>query len=93
MHWLGISSWRWLLILQGIPAVVAGLLTYLLLPSRPEEARFLDMEEKEWIRTELKREEQQKLQQRQYSVFQPLTNSRVWLLTSIYFGISLVLTR
>ena len=89
VHWLGISSWRWLLILEGIPAVVAGLLTYLLLPSRPEEAGFLDMEETEWIRTELKREEQQKLEQRQYSVLQALTSSRVWLLTSIYFGLTL----
>jgi len=47
------------------------------------------MEEKEWIRTELKREERQKLEQRQYSVLQVLTNGRVWWLTSIYFGISL----
>lgn len=89
VHWLGISSWRWLLILEGIPAVVCGLLTYLLLPSRPDEAGFLDMEEKEWIRTELKREEQQKLEQRKYSVLQVLTNGRVWWLTSIYFGITL----
>src|SRR5437773_9422576 len=35
VHWLSISSWRWLLILEGIPAVVGGVLTYFLLPSRP----------------------------------------------------------
>src|SRR6266581_3432348 len=35
VHWLGVSSWRWLLILEGIPAVVCGVLTYFLLPSRP----------------------------------------------------------
>src|SRR6266850_5663941 len=28
VHWLGLSSWRWLLILEGIPAVACGLLTY-----------------------------------------------------------------
>ena len=85
-HWLGISSWRWLLILEGIPAVVSGFLTYLLLPSRPDEAKFLAMDEKEWISTELKREEQQKMEQRQYSVLQALTSGRVWFLTSIFFG-------
>src|SRR5205809_7375726 len=37
VHWLGVSSWRWLLILEGIPAVVGGVLTYFLLPSRPAE--------------------------------------------------------
>jgi MFS transporter, ACS family, tartrate transporter len=24
VHWLGLSSWRWLLILEGVPAVVGG---------------------------------------------------------------------
>src|ERR1700675_4334209 len=24
VHWLGVSSWRWLLILEGVPAVVCG---------------------------------------------------------------------
>src|SRR5713226_4372707 len=33
MHWLGLSSWRWLLILEGIPAILCGFITYSLLPS------------------------------------------------------------
>src|SRR6266699_1270844 len=86
VHWLGISSWRWLLILEGIPAVVCGLLTYLLLPSRPAEAKFLTLEEKEWIREDLVREEKQKLEQHRYSALQALANGRVWHLVAIYFG-------
>src|SRR6266700_7027826 len=53
VHWLSVSSWRWLLILEGIPAVVGGVLTYFLLPSRPAEAKFLSKEEKDWIEAEL----------------------------------------
>jgi MFS transporter, ACS family, tartrate transporter len=89
VHWLGVSSWRWLLILEGLPALGCGVLTYFLLPSRPQEAKFLTAEEKEWIRTELGREEQQKLQQRQYSVFQALSSGRVWHLVLIYFGLTI----
>ncbi len=89
VHWLGVSSWRWLLVLEGIPAIVLGFLTYVLLPSRPDEAKFLTAEEKEWIRAELGREEQQKLEQRQYSVFQSLASGRVWHLVLIYFGMTL----
>ena len=85
-HWFGMSSWRWLLVLEGIPALVCGLLTYFLLPSRPEEARFLTADEQQWIRAELAREEKGKLKEHQYSAMQTLANGRVWCLASIYFG-------
>ena len=86
MHWLGLSSWRWLLILEGIPAIVCGFITYSLLPSRPDEAKFLTTHEKQWLHTELASEERQKLEQRQFSTLQALTYGRVWQLVAIYFG-------
>jgi MFS transporter, ACS family, tartrate transporter len=86
VHWLGLASWRWLLILEGIPAIVFGFLTYFLLPSRPQEAKFLTADEKVWIQEELGCEEQQKLERRRYSTLQALANGRVWHLGLIYFG-------
>jgi MFS transporter, ACS family, tartrate transporter len=86
VHWLGVSSWRWLLILEGTPALAGGVLTYFLLPGCPQEAKFLTIDEKEWIRTELGREERQKLEQRRYSALQALSCGRVWHLVVTYFG-------
>jgi ACS family tartrate transporter-like MFS transporter len=86
VHWLGFSSWRWLLILEGLPAIVLGGLTYFLLPSRPDEVQFLTPHEKEWIKAELSREEQQKLGEGHYSVLQVLASRRVWHLVLVYFG-------
>src|SRR5262249_37758098 len=85
VHWLNVSSWRWLLILQGIPAVACGVLVYLLLPSRPTEAKFLARREKDWIISELSRERERKLQQHQISLTETFTHLRVWHLLSIQF--------
>lgn len=87
VHWLGMGSWRWLFILEGLPAILLGFLTYDLLPNRPGEAKFLTGDEKEWIRTELAREEQDKLKQVKSSAMAGLTNPHVWRLVLIYFGI------
>ena len=85
-HWLGLSSWRWLLILEGLPAVMCTFLTYFLLPSRPAEARFLKKEEKEWIAEQLEQEDRQKPGTQSMSVARTLVNPRVWHLACIGFG-------
>jgi MFS transporter, ACS family, tartrate transporter len=87
VHWLGVSSWRWLLMLEGVPAVICGLLAYFLLPNRPPEALFLNEEEKDWITAELSREERQKLAKNRISAVQVFTNGRVWHLICIGFAL------
>jgi ACS family tartrate transporter-like MFS transporter len=86
VHWLGLSSWRWLLILEGFPAIACAPLTYFLLPSRPAEATFLTPEEKTWITGELEREDRQKLASQPISVVRALIDPRVWHLACIGFG-------
>ena len=88
VHWLNISSWRWLLILEGFPAVVGGVLTYFLLPSWPSEAKFLNQEEKNWIAGELAREEQEKLASHNITAGRALLNKRVWHLGFIGFTLN-----
>lgn len=86
VHWFGLSSWRWLFILEGSPALACVVLTYLLLPSRPAEARFLTSHQKAWIADELEQEERQKLVGRNTSVARTLIHPRVWHLALIGFG-------
>lgn len=78
VHWLGMVSWRWLLVLEGIPAVACGVLTYFLLPNRPVEAKFLTAEEKNWIIHELESEKPQKQGAHDVSAIRTLAQRRVW---------------
>jgi len=85
VHWLGTSSWRWLLILEGLPAILCGVLTYLLLPSRPVEATFLTTEERSWLVSALEREDELKRSRHHVSAVRALATARVWHLAAIGF--------
>jgi MFS family permease len=85
IHWLGVSSWRWLLILEGLPAIACGILTLALLPSWPGEARFLAPDEKAWLADTLAKEEMKKLQRHSYSIREALLHGRIWHLSAIQF--------
>ncbi|MCR6484946.1 MFS transporter [Amycolatopsis sp. OK19-0408] len=55
-HWLGMSSWQWVFVLQGAPAVLIGVVTFLWLPDKPADAKFLTTEERTWLQTEIDKE-------------------------------------
>ena len=84
VHWLGLSSWRWLLILEGLPAIVGGVVAYALLPSRPRDAKFLTTAELDWLTAELAREAQHK-PGREFSPSTTLIHPRVWHLALVGF--------
>jgi len=86
-HWFGFSSWRWLLILEGLPALTFAFLVPFLLPSKPGAARFLTTDEKSWIADQLEREDRLKLGAKAQfaSVTRTLVNRRVWHLACIGF--------
>jgi MFS transporter, ACS family, tartrate transporter len=68
VHGFGLSSSRWLLILEKLPAVTYAYLAKMLLPNGPDEAGFFSGEEKAWVTAQLEREEQQKTALRSLSV-------------------------
>ena len=87
-HWLGLGSWRWLLILEGLPAAAFAFLAPFVLPGRPAEARFLTTQDKAWIADQLERENRLKLGANRHpiSVARTLVNPRVLHLALIGFG-------
>jgi len=56
LHWLGVSGWRWLLILEGVPAFLGGVAALFYLTDRPKQAGWLTKDEQDWITGELSKE-------------------------------------
>lgn len=50
---LGLAGWQWLLLVEGFPAVLMGLLILFLLPDSPGAASWLSAQEKNWIEHQL----------------------------------------
>jgi ACS family tartrate transporter-like MFS transporter len=81
----GLSSWRWLLILEALPAIACGVLTYRLLPDRPADVTFLTAEEKARLREVLGAEADAKSGARSMTVARTLTHPRVLHLVATHF--------
>jgi ACS family tartrate transporter-like MFS transporter len=45
----GLAGWQWLFLLEGVPAVALGFVTLGYLDERPEQARWLTLEERQWL--------------------------------------------
>ena len=54
--WLSIAGWRWLFILEGMPAVVLGIMAYFYLTDLPAQAKWLAPEQRQWIENKLSEE-------------------------------------
>lgn len=85
IHWLQWSGWRWMLFLEGVPAVLFGVVCYLRLTDKPGQAKWLSQEEKEWLTGELERERQSRKNVRHLSVLQAMRNGKILYLSFIYF--------
>ena len=85
IHWFGIPGWRWLFILEGLPAVLFGIVTLFYLTDWPHEATWLSEDERQWITTELREEIQAKQAAHPASAWEALLHKNVLLLTAAYF--------
>ncbi|KDP87893.1 MFS transporter [Cupriavidus sp. SK-3] len=80
----GMHGWQWLFVLEGIPSVLAGVVAFFYMTDRPEQARWLNTEEKRVIREGLERDNLA-LGERGTDWRTLFRNPKVWLLIAIFF--------
>jgi D-galactonate transporter len=83
---MGLRGWQWLFIIEGIPSVLLGIVTWFYLTDRPEKARWLAPEQKAWLAAKLQAETAAKQAATHLTLGQALSSPKVITLSLIYFG-------
>lgn len=76
----GFSGWRWLYLIEGIPAFVLGFVVLKFLPDQIQDAKWLLKEQKRWLVKTIAEEQSlpSKKLSKWYSIF---SDGKVWLLS------------
>jgi MFS transporter, ACS family, tartrate transporter len=83
----GLRGWQIMYIAEAIPTILIGIVTLFVLTDRPEQARFLTVEEKTWLANKLLAERRAKEEVKTFGVWQSMFDPKVLLLSLNYFGI------
>src|SRR4051812_31735997 len=83
----GLRGWQVMYIAEAIPTVFVGVITFFVLTDRPEQAKFLTAEERNWLVTTIAAERRATEAVRKYTLWQAMYNPKVLLLALNYIGI------
>ena len=90
----GMNGWRWILIIEGLPSVVVGVLAFFLLPNDAETAYFLTKEEKEMMAARRASEYGNTTSAAKFSrsdMVKAFVDWKVWLFCAGQFGVDTML--
>lgn len=80
MHGInGWTGWQWVMLSEGIPSVIAGIVTFFYLTDKPQDARWLTTRERELVLEDMERD-RHALGEREHGMLAALKNGRIWLL-------------
>ena len=82
-NWFAVEGWRWLFVLEGMPAIVLGIIALFVLTDWPSEAAWLAPEQRQWIQQTL--EEEKPPNRMAIPVGQILRSRTILLLTAAVF--------
>jgi ACS family tartrate transporter-like MFS transporter len=82
---MGISGWRWLFLLEGIPALLLGFVVLSYLPDTPAKAPWLSDAQKSWLIGLLRVEADNSPVAHSTAWQKALRNRKVWMLSLFWF--------
>lgn len=85
IHWHEIAGWRWVFVLEGVPAIFVGVVALFYLTDRVHEAKWLPEDEKRWLLHELQTEEAQKIAAGRVGILDAFRHKQTLLLIAVLF--------
>ena len=80
----GWSGWQWVFLIEGIPSIIAAVVTWFYLTDRPSEAKWLTPVQRKLVEDDLARDAAS-LGKREESLLASLKEGRLWLLILVFF--------
>src|ERR1700733_8685354 len=84
----GLAGWQWVFLIEGLPSVVAGIVTLFYLTDRPALATWLAPEQIAAVEADIERDKAS-LGKREHDIWASLRSKPVWQFTAIFFCIIL----
>ena len=81
---VGLAGWQWLFLVEGVPAILLGVIVLVYLTDRPGTAQWLSSEEKEWLVSKLAAERDSRVIAHPIGTVSALTNPTIWQLGIIF---------
>lgn len=82
---LGLHGWQWMFLVEGIPAVLLGVVVLWFLTEKPAEAHWLSEPQRRWLSARIEAERVEATSRHRIELMAALTHPVVWLLAIIMF--------
>jgi len=82
---LGLHGWQWLFLIEGIPSIALGAGAIWMLTDRPEDAKWLSIEQRNWLVAYLRQGDARTAPSQKLTPGQALAHPMVWLLSLTNF--------
>lgn len=85
IHWAGLASWRWVFILEGLPPLLMGFVTFRYLTDWPSKANWLRQDERQWLLGQLEADVARKTATHRVRIVDALRFPQTFLLMAVLF--------
>jgi ACS family tartrate transporter-like MFS transporter len=86
---LGLRGWQWLFLIEGIPSVLLGFAVLYWLTDKPEDATWLNKDEKQWLMDKLHKEKTERMRHHDFTLWGAFKSPKVLYLVLFFFVLAM----